>query len=254
MMSKDFAMLAAVKRLDQYFLREFGRLNEIVHVDDPLIQEERSIRISEFNELSVTLNELFGALTDSPESKLFATYQEQKGESDPGGPSETAECADLVGSNSEDMKERVDEDAKQDQWTNASEIRYTTPAQQRADRILKEYAEATPRDIARHLPEDYRPFEMLNGIPEAATVGDFDSHDVKHPAEAIPLDDYGVQSAAVIPRAEKGGEEDFKGTDIDLNSYLTRSSSPIFTVELMEADIRKLRSDHIEDRQGVDME
>ncbi|OMF76781.1 hypothetical protein [Paenibacillus glucanolyticus] len=253
-MSKDFAMLAAVKRLDQYFLREFGRLDDEIHADDPAVQDERSIRISELNELSVTLNELFGALTDSPESKLFPTYQEQKGEFDHRVQSQTAESADLAESKSEDVKERVDEDAKQDQWSNPSEIRYTTPAQQRIDRILKEYKETAPRDIARHLPEDYRPFEMLYGISEAAAVGEFDNHDVKHPAEVIPLDDNGVQTAAVIPGAEKGAEEVCQGTDIDLSSYLTRRSSPILTVEMMEADIRKLRLDHVEDRQAVDME
>lgn len=221
---KELEMLTATQRLTQYFSREFDRLNDgIKHQNNQAIQMERSIRISEVNVLSDTLNELFGALTSNPGMKLFPTY-----------------------SNKTDW---VQENVQQNQLMNKSEDMITlSPAQQRADQILQEYTKTTPRDIAHHLPEYDRPFEVLPGSVQTETlsVSEFsENNDLIHTTEGIPLEGNEIKSGE--------HKETRQGTDINLDEYLTIRTSSLVP-GLIETDIRKLRTDYVENEQAVVVE
>ncbi|WP_145142337.1 hypothetical protein [Paenibacillus sp. Y412MC10] len=237
---KEFAMMAATQRLTQYFSREFGRLDaEVKDLNDPAVQEERSIRIGEVNELSDTLNVLFGTLTGSPGSKLFPSYGEHK--------SEVKETGWLQAAASVDLQEREivisennpdHENAKQDRFSITSEvIASLSPAQQRADQILQEYSETARRDITRYLPEYDRPFEMLPGTS----------------AEGVPLGGNATEVENEQISVEQTGEKLHRGTDIPIDEYLTRSSNQL--VEgLIDEDILKLRTGYNEVVQDVVVE
>lgn len=253
---KEFAMLTATQRLTQYFLREFGRLDaaEVIHQNNSAVQKERLIRIDEVNELSDTLNELFGTLTGSPGSKLFPSYGEQKAVVEKTGWLHSAESVDVQRGESVVSENPDQENAKQDQLSQTLEANdMLSPAQKRADQILKEHSETAPRDISRHLPEHDRPFEVLPRTMLSATLRAEESgenNDLSHSDEGVPLDGNATQIANVQTVVEKADEEARRGTDIALDEYLTRGSNQLVT-GLIEEDIRKLRTGYIEGRQAI---
>lgn len=239
---KEFAMLTATQRLTQYFLREFSRLDaEVEHQNDLAVQEKRSIRIREVNELSNTLNELFGTLTGSPEAKLFPSYGEHEREVKESGWMHAAKSGDLQ-KKEKVVSEKMDhENAKQDRLFNSSEANATmSPAQQRVDKILREYEETTPRDIASHLLEHDQPFEVLPGAMLKATDSS-ENYDLSQTAEGIPFDGDATQITNVETSVEKDGEETNPVTNIVLDEFLIRRSNPLIA-GLIDEDLSKLRT------------
>lgn len=71
-MTKDFAMLQATRRLERYLSLERHNLNKM-NDNDRVTTSFMELKVSHFNELVETLNELFGGLTHSNVS-LFDRY------------------------------------------------------------------------------------------------------------------------------------------------------------------------------------
>ncbi|MEW4426040.1 hypothetical protein AB1I68_00935 [Paenibacillus pabuli] len=235
---KDLAMMTATQRLSEYFAREFSRLDaETKDLIDPAAQEERSIRIGEVNDLSDTLNVLFAALKESPEWKLFSCYGEHRGEV-----KDTGWLQVPVNTSVSETGGVNPETAEQDQHLSVVTVPVSTlsPAQQRADEILEEYSRTAPRDIAQHLPEHDRPFEMLLGSMEGTASVESSSKDVGHSPEDLSPDAYNTTPIADVSADELTVRESYQGTDIPINEYLTRKN-PELVPGLIDADILKLR-------------
>ncbi|MEK4277712.1 hypothetical protein [Paenibacillus sp. FSL R7-0026] len=247
-MTKEFAMLTAAQRLTKYFSREFNRLDDTnEYPNNAAIQAERLIRIREVNELSDTLNELFGTLSGSPESKLFSSYEEQKNEMDD---------TDRFQSDVIDVLEEAHLEYEEQNrvlmplGTTAT----LSPAQQRADQMLREYSETATRDVALHLPENDRPFEILSEmkLETSRFVDSGEKNYLRPTVEDIPLDSNVAQIEDVQNAVEKGIEEVRQGTDIHINEYLTRKSRLV--TGLIEADIRNLLPENSEHGRAVVVE
>lgn len=73
MMTKDFAMLQATRRLESYLSLERHNLNKM-NDNDRVTTSFMESKVEHFNELVETLNEFFGVLTDSNTS-LFDRYR-----------------------------------------------------------------------------------------------------------------------------------------------------------------------------------
>lgn len=204
-MSKDFAMLTAVQRLSQYFTREFARLDEgMEQAHESAALNERNIRIAEVNELSSTLNALFGTLSDQPDSDLFAIYVDQKTESKEPGTLESKNVSENETKTSNEIGSKGENVVSSTDYSST-----LSPSQQRADAMLKEYRENTPRDISQHLPGNDKPIEVL-GEGGTIILQAEGSTTAGQPAEDIRTEVTGIQ-----------------GMDIDPARFLTRRSTTV---------------------------
>lgn len=199
-MSKDFAMLIAARRLENYLSREQYSLKNMAE-NHRVSNELYEKKVSNYNELIATLNDLFSALAETPSSELFSpyTYGERNIETSDTVVVETKPVEkatqkeiEAVSSETETIKddeprETVKEDdegegipewmaegyTSKDAWLQDMNIASThTPddltlgvndglSQHHADQALEEYNKTKTRDVAEYLPEDDAPVEVL---------------------------------------------------------------------------------------------
>lgn len=72
-MSKDFAMLNAARKLENYLSREYYNLSKM-EKNDRIPFSLFETKVGHYNELVGTLNDFFGELTESKTSQLFTRY------------------------------------------------------------------------------------------------------------------------------------------------------------------------------------
>ncbi|MCC2248983.1 hypothetical protein JUJ52_03295 [Virgibacillus sp. AGTR] len=189
-MSKHFAMLNAVRRLENHLSREDYILNKMAEnnrISFSLFEK----KVSHYNELVDTLNDLFASLIDSPSSQLFSRYVINSAEGSSAEETEVLRDIGVVDESEEDVTYKFTQDETDeldepeepawktegyetyDTWLTDKEAEYAQSSddlslgvndamsRHRAGQALDEYNETSERDIASYLPEDDSPVNVL---------------------------------------------------------------------------------------------
>lgn len=278
-MSKEFAMLSATRRLEKYLSREsfnLKRMEKNPKVPISLFQT----KAEHYNELIDTLNELFGALSDSPASELFQRYESlslndsahyapDDGMDDDGFDDEAVSPAPVTDTSStrpELDAKLADDDASEDapaepeqpewqrdgyasyeDWLNDKEAaRAETPTDLSVGvnvSLSKRRAEEALDEYKKTSEQDIASYVPENDKPVSVLPDERPTEDLNylnHTVDNVRVDNDPTQIAAVQTAVERDAEGARKGTDIDVGSYLYESNEPVVP-DLLGDEIRQLQ-------------
>lgn len=236
MESKDFATFSAIRRLENHLSQERDYIS-IMRLEEGATVSLLSARIKQYNNLVVTLNELFGALSDSPGSSLFPLYTADKKQVANQEYSTSPHASFGAETDPSELSLAVVSSAQLDTSNDSENSGVPSnlhESQIRAAEMLNDYEQSADNNVSTTLVEDTETSpDVLNHYVYNQTI------------EGVPINNDPTQLADVKTATEQDGENGLTPVDLNVSDIMYKPTKRS-AGDLIDRDIQREASSNTE--------